>query len=102
MTKYSVNVIDQEVSLWTDEGEGDYVCSKGGFHIGTYPTLEAAKQAIDDFFGYELDKGDYQEDYISASLIEDGEGYIDPDGGYIVHYIIGIDKIEPVYFGQAA
>ena len=102
MTRYIVNVIDQTVHRWGEDGQGDYVCSKGGFEVGTRPTLDAAKAAINEYFGYELHSDDYQDDYISATLIEDENAYADPDGGYIVDYVLCIDKIERVHFTEAA
>lgn len=102
MTRYIVNVVDQTVHRWGKDGQGDYVCTKGGFEIGTYPTLDAAKAAIDEYFGYELQPDDYQDDYISANQIEDENAYADPDGGYIVDYVLCIDKVDTVRFGEAA
>ena len=102
MGNYSVNVVDQTVHRWGEDGKGDYVCSKGGFHIGTYPTLDAAKKAINDYFSYELDSDAYQDEYISATQIEDADAYADPNGDYIVDYVLCIDKVERVLFGEAA
>ena len=101
MTTYQVNAIDQTVHRWGEDGQGDYVCSKGGFEIGTYPTLDAAKAAIDEHFGYELHPDDYQDDYISATQIEDADAYADPNGDYIVDYILCVDKIDRVSFNAA-
>ena len=98
MSKYQVNVIDQIVHRWGEDGQGDCVCSKGGFEIGTYPTLDAAKTAINEYFGYELDSDAYHDDYITASQIEDENAYADPDGGYLVDYFLCINKIDRVQF----
>jgi hypothetical protein len=100
MSSYQVNVIDQTVHRWIEDGRGDYVCAKGGFEIGTYPTLDEAKKAIDEYFGYELQPDDYQDAYISANRIEDEYGYEDPDGDYIVDYFLCIDKIDRVSFKE--
>ena len=98
MCKYRVLVVDQTVHRWGEDGQGDYVCTKGGYHVGDYPTLDAAKSAIDDHFGYALGPDHYQDDYISATLIEDKYAYADPDGGYIVDYTLCIERVERVSF----
>tara|TARA_S200002703_G_C3781654_1_gene240855 strand:- start:625 stop:951 length:327 start_codon:yes stop_codon:yes gene_type:complete len=100
MSRYQVNVIDQTVYRWGEDGQGDYVCSKGGFEVGTYPTLDDAKKTIDEYFGYELQPDDYQDAYISATQIEDENAYEDPDGDYIVYYVLCIDKIDRVSFKE--
>ena len=104
MSSYQVNVIDQTVHRWSEDGQGDvdeeYVCAKGGFEVGTYPTLDDAMKAIDEYFGYELQPDDYQDAYISATRIEDENAYEDPDGDYIVDYVLCIDKIDRVSFNE--
>jgi len=101
MTKYQVEVVDQTVHKWNNHhGQGDYVCSKGGFEIGTYPTLNEAKKAINDYFGYALDSDAYEYDYIRASQIENDHAYPDPKGGFIVDYALCINKIDRVVFNS--
>lgn len=104
MSRYQVDVIDQTVYRWGDDGQGDvdeeYVCTKGGFEVGTYQTLDDAKKAIDEYFGYELESDAYQDDYITTTLIEDENAYADPDGDYTVYYVLCIDKIDRVSFNE--
>jgi hypothetical protein len=102
MTKYKVSVIDQTVHRWGEDGEGEHVCNKGGFTLNTYPTLEAAKQGINEFFGYTIEPENYQEEYITGNIIEDVDANANPDGGYIVDYVMCIDKIDRVSFEEAA
>ena len=99
MTKYQVEVVNQTVHQWNnDHGQGDYVCSKGGFEIGTYPTLDEAKKAINDYFGYELDSDAYEDDHIMATQIENYQAHRDPNGGFMVDYYLCVNKIDKVVF----
>ena len=100
MARYSVTVIDQTVQRYREDGEGDYVSSKSGFVMGTYPTLDAAKQGINDYFGYEPYR--IEGEYIMANLIEDANANADPRGDYLVDYLLCIDRIERVSFVESA
>ena len=97
---YNIEVIIMDVHKWGEEGQGDYVCSKSGFQMGTEPTLEKARQHINDYFGYEIDDDSINGDLIMANQIEDENAYRDDNGGYIVDYIIRIHHVETVTFNE--
>ena len=97
MGTYQVNVTMMDVHKWDkQEGEGDYVCSKGGYEIGTYSTLLKAKEGIKEHFGYEPDPDDIEKDHLHMSLVENEEAEADENGNFIVDYTVKINKIEPV------
>ena len=96
MSKYVVRVIGQCVHKWGKDGQGEHVCNKGGFTIGDYPSIGSALHAIDEYFGYELEPDAYQTEFISATQIEDVNGYPDPKGDYIVDYTLVIDEVTRV------
>ena len=100
MTQYKLNVVDITVHRWGSEGQGEHICNKGGFEVGTYPTLDEAKAGASSFFGYTLSEDDYRGDFITGNIIEDVNAYADPDGDYIADYIMCIDKIERVRFND--
>lgn len=98
---YNIAVTDVTVHRWSnEEGQGDYVCSKGGFTIGNEPTIEKARQRINEFFGYEIDEDCIDGDRIMAHQIENGDAYKDDDGGYIADYDIKIHCVETVTFNE--
>lgn len=99
MTKlYRIEVTMIDVHEWGAEGQGEYVCSKGGYTIGTEPTLEKARQHINEYFGYEIDDDSIDGDRIMANQIEDADGYQDDKGAYIADYSLRIDCVETVVF----
>lgn len=96
-TYYVARVLDMTVHMWTDEGQGDHFCNKGGYTLGRYDTLDEAKQGINDHFEHEVTSEDYTEDgYIQTSQIEDANAYRDPDGDFIVDYYMCIDRVTRV------
>ena len=98
---YNIKVTDVMVHRWNnEEGMGDYVCSKDGFTIGSEPTIEKARQRINEFFGYEIDEDCIDGDRIMAHQIENGDAYKDDDGGYIADYDIKIHCVETVTFNE--
>ena len=98
---YNIAVTNVTVHRWSnEEGQGDYVCSKGGFTIGNEPTIEKARQRINEFFGYEIDEDCIDGDRIMAHQIENGDAYKDDDGGYIADYDIKIHCVETVTFNE--
>jgi hypothetical protein len=83
MNNYNVKVIDSTVHHWNKkDGQGGHVCNKSGFDLARVSDLSAAKAAINDFLGYDLDDHNYQDGYISASILEDEEGIACVDGEY--------------------
>jgi hypothetical protein len=99
MSNYNVKVIDSTVHHWSKkDGQGDYVCNKSGFDLARVSELSEAKDAINDFIGYDLDDHNYQDEYISASIIEDEEGRHCVDGEYIVDYCFVIEEAKLVTF----
>lgn len=97
---YDMQVISMQVHKWGEEGQGDYVYSKSGFQMGTEPTLEKARQHINDYFGYEIDDDSINGDLITANQIENENAYQDDNGGYIVDYLIRINRVETVVFNE--
>ncbi len=93
---YKLRVIDITVHKWggDSEGEGDHVCNKGGFTIGSFDTIAKAKAELADFFGYEPDYEAYKgEDYVCGGIIENEDAYADPNGEYIADYVVVLDKV---------
>jgi len=93
---YKLRVIDITVHKWggDSEGEGDHVCNKGGFTIGSFDTIAKAKAELADFFGYEPDYEAYEsEDYVCGGIIENEDAYADPNGEYIADYVVVLDKV---------
>ena len=98
---YNIEVTDVTVHRWNnEEGQGDYVCCKGGFTIGSEPTIEKARQHINEYFGYEIDDRSIDGDRIMANQIENGDGYKDDDGSFIADYDIEIHCVETVTFNE--
>jgi len=95
---YQVRVIDIDVHEWSEDGEGDHVCSKQGFDIGKYDSLENAMNGVLEYFGYEITPNDCDGQYISASLIEDENACADENGKFIAHYTVVVERVQPVVF----
>lgn len=102
MSEYRIRVIDIMVHEWSDEeGQVDFVCSKGGFEIDTTGSIEQAKEVINNYFGHELESGAYGEDgYIRTYQLEDDRAYPDENGSYIADYTLCIEKINRVTFNN--
>ncbi len=99
MSKFIVNVLDIIVSDWDNEqGQGDYVCGRGGFELDRCSTVMQALESIESLIGYKLDKDSLDEDgeYISASIIENAEAYPDKNGKYIADYLFSITECKEV------
>ena len=92
--RYTARVLGITVHHWTDEfGQGEHACNKGGYHIGEFPTLQAALDEVSEQFGeYEVNENGF----IQASLIEDADAYPDPKGNYIADYDIIIERVYRV------
>ena len=93
MDTYTVKVIDIDVHAWDKEnGEGDYICAKGGFDLDTCSSIEKAIDAVENYIGYDLDSDSLGIDgeYIYANIIENVDGYPDKNGKYIADYRISI------------
>ena len=94
---YRLRVIDIIVHKWGDDGQGEHVCSKGGFTIGSFDTIAKAKAELAEFFGYEPDYEAYEgEDYVCGGIIENEDAHADPDGEYIADYVVTMDKVSTV------
>lgn len=99
MNNYNVKVIDIMIHHWNNEnGQGDHVCNKGGFDLARVSDLSEAKDAINDFIGYDLDDHNYQDEYISATIIEDEEARPCANGKYIADYCFVIEETKLVNF----
>ena len=95
---YQVRVIDIDVHEWSEDGQGDHVCSKQGFDIDKYDSLDSAMEGISDYFGYEITPDDCDGQYISASLIEDENAYPDENGKFVASYAVVVERVQPVVF----
>ena len=119
---YKLHVIDVIVHTWSKEGQGEHVCNKGGFTIGSFDTVAKAKEELAEFFGYEPDYEDYVcggdlgKTAIMANMfaiIENEDAYPDPkrmikspydprslpllNGGYMADYVVVIEKVSTVF-----
>ena len=92
--RYTVRVLMITVHSWTDEfGQGEHVCNKGGYRIGSFPTLQAALAEVSDQFGeYEIS----EDGLVQTSMIEDADAQPDPKGDYIADYDIIVERVERV------
>jgi len=103
MLEYRLRVTDTEVYEWTNEGEGKHLHNKGGFTLGHFKSIEDAKDELEDFFGDAPDYGAYEGDnFLSCSIIEDENGYMDNDGKYMCNYTVVLEKISAVSWDAAA
>ena len=98
---YTLKVCHVEVYEWTDKGQGDHVCSKDGFTLGSFDTVDCCKAYLEDFFG---DNPDYEGDnFLSCSRIEDVDAYpsYNPDERqFIADYMVMIEKVSHVSWGN--
>ena len=91
---YIVEIIAIDVHKWGKEGQGEYVCSKEGYQLGSYKTINQAKENIEDYFGVnDFDLFVVEDGFYSINLIEDESGYESETGNYIVDYSIIINKV---------
>jgi hypothetical protein len=102
MSTYRVKVLDIMVHQWSgEEGQGDFVCGKGGYELVTTGSIEQAKEVINNYFGYGLEPEAYGEDgYIFVTQLEDKYAHADPDGDYIADYTLCIEKADRVTFNN--
>jgi hypothetical protein len=101
MVTYRIYVIDMMVHEWTEEGQGEHVCTMGGYEAGSYRTPEKLREGLEEQFpGIELVQDDLA--HLRYFQIEDEEGYRDDNGGFIVDYSITIEKVqvEPYIFEE--
>ena len=102
MDTYTVKVIDIDVHAWGKDGEGDYICTKGGFDLDTCSSIEKAIDAIENYIGYDLDTDSLSSDgeYIDANIIENRDGYPDRNGEYIADYTFSIERNTKLNLGN--
>ena len=102
-TYYTLKVCHVEVYEWTDGGQGDHVCSKDGFTLGSFDTVDCCKAYLEDFFGDEPDYGAYEGDnFLSCSRIEDVDAYPSYNSDerqFIADYMVMIEKVSHVSWG---
>ena len=103
MTTYRIRVLDMMVHEWSEEGQGEYVCSKGGYEVGEYRTPEELREALEEHFP-DIDLAQDEDGWLQYAQIENGEGYRDDNGGFIVDYTIAVEKVqvEPYFFDAEA
>lgn len=98
---YRLEVVDIMVHKWSNEdGQGEYVCNKGGYHVADYSSISEAIDSISDDMGYTMDAGSFCGEYIQASRIENDDAYQDEDGGFIADYTYQIFHTVPVRFNN--
>ena len=101
---YTLKVCHVEVYEWTDKGQGDHVCSKDGFTLGSFDTVDCCKAYLEDFFGDNPDYEAYEGDnFLSCSRIEDVDAYpsYNPDERqFIADYMVMIEKVSHVSWGN--
>ena len=91
---YIVEIIAMDVHKWGKDGQGEYVCSKEGYQLGSYKTLKQAKENLEDYFGANgFDLFATGDGFYSTNLIEDESGHESETGNYIVDYSIIINKV---------
>lgn len=93
MNTFVTRVLFIEVHEWTDQGVGDHVVSKGGYHIGSYDNLDNALKEMREEFG-ELTL--MENGYIGAHLIQDEWANTDPNGDFFADYTMIIERVERV------
>lgn len=93
MITYRFRVVTMDVHKWTEEGEGEYVCTKGSYEVGGYRTPQELREGLECHFpGIEISP---EEDaYLHYAQVEDAEGYRDDGGKYIVDYLIAVEKVQ--------
>lgn len=97
MSEYRLRVANSEVYEWTQEGEGNYICSKEGFTIGHFKSVDDAKAELYEFFGTEPDYEAYEGDnFLTCDRFEDIEGYMCSEGEYLCTYTVVLEKILPI------
>jgi len=101
---YTLKVCHVEVYEWNHgQGQGDHVCSKDGFTLGSFDTVDCCKAYLEDFFGTAPDYGAYKGDnFLSCSRIEDVDAYpsYNPDEReFISDYMVMIEKVSHVSWG---
>jgi hypothetical protein len=98
---YRIYVIDMMVHEWSEEGQGEYVCTMGGYEAGSYRTPEKLREGLEQQFpGIELVQDDLA--HLRYFQVENEEGYRDDNGRFIVDYSITIEKVqvEPYIFEE--
>ena len=102
MVTYRICVLDMMVHEWSEEGQGEYVCTKGGYEVGSYRTPEELREGLEEQFpGIELVQQE-EDGHLHYAQVEDAEGYRDDNGGFIVDYLIAVEKVqvEPYFFEE--
>lgn len=92
-TTYAIRVVDMDVYLWGEDGEGERVCSKGGYTVwDRYGTAEEMMTSLQEYFpGIELEQ--CENGFLGYDQIEDENGYADENGGFLTRYLIAVEKI---------
>ena len=99
MHTYCVKIVYILVYEWdSEDGQGDYVCTKDGYILDNVSDLSEARDAIEEFLGYNLYDHNYQDDCIMACIVEDGKAERCTDGDYIAEYCFSIEENRLVTF----
>ena len=95
---YVARVLHMDVYEWNKEkGEGEYLMSKGGYELASAETMEKLRYEIDEIFGY-TQVDDYNPQHLCTSVVENGEGYPDDNGKYLVEYTIIAEHVGRIAF----
>ena len=99
---FIIKGIDATVTMY-NKANGDWsgeVFSKDNYHSDelTVLTRESLTQSLSNMLDVDVDfKHVYtQDDIISIGIIEDGDGYPDENGSYLVDYIFSVSKVIDV------
>jgi len=101
MVTYRIRVLDMMVHEWSEEGQGEYLGTKGGYEVGSYRTPEELREALEDHFpGIELVQE--EDGWLQYAQVENEHAYRDDNGGFIVDYTIAVEKVqvEPYFFEE--
>ena len=100
MTKYNVKIFDITVHEWNEDGQGDHVCNKSGYTLASVAGISEARDAINEFFGNDVNSDDCLDGYMTATVIEDEETTPCDNGKFMVDYCFGIEETKLVKFTE--
>mgnify|MGYP005755195639 CR=1 FL=1 len=91
-TQYKASAISSDVYEWGENGEGAHLFRKGGFEVGIFNNVESAIKACKEIIG--ADYAIVIDGYLQSNVIENGDGYPDGSGNYMVDYVFEIERQE--------
>jgi hypothetical protein len=83
-----------DVHEWSDdESDNGYVWTKDGYEIGGYHTPQELREALEEHFPG-IDVSQEEDAYLHYDQIENEDGYRDDNGGFLVNYLIAVEKVR--------